>query len=175
MRHYLWPTILCFILWLLMTAVLPVWLDVRYVPNLLLAGILVLAVTDISFKWFLWAVLAGFILDLESSLLFGSYALILPLIYMVARGLFLRLVPADRIYIALPATYVGASAVLALWVSVYGILARQIGWPIEPIPAYTGFGVWLVSVVVGAALTLIVYTIWLEILHRVDRPLRLRR
>jgi hypothetical protein len=59
-----------------MTAVLPVWLDVRYVPNLLLAGILVLAVTDISFKWFLWAVLAGFILDLESSLLFGSYALI---------------------------------------------------------------------------------------------------
>lgn len=175
MRQYLWPTVLCLILWLLMTAVFPVWWDIRYVPNLLLAGILVLAVTDISFRWFWWAVLAGAVLDVEASLLFGSYALMLPLLYIGVRMTFLKLVPADRIYLALPGAYIAASAFLAIWVSVYGLLARQVGWPIEPIPVYTSLGAWVVSVATGAILTLVIYTAWLEVLHRVDRPLRLRR
>jgi hypothetical protein len=175
MKSIFWPILLFVTLWIIMIAVLPVWVDGRYVPNLILAGTLVLAVTYFDGRTLLVVSLFGLFLDIHSSLLMGSYALALPFLCWITHFSFTHFIPSDRIYIALPLTYVVTELILKLWVYVVGLFAAVVGWPIAPLFSLRGGVYTLLSLLVGGVLSVGIYLLWLEITHRFDKPLRLRR
>lgn len=175
MRSIFWPIALFIILEIVMQAVLAVWLPVQFVPNLLTAGVLILALAHVPAQsWFWIAVCAGALIDMQSSLLFGSYMLGFGMVYLGVQSIFPRFVPAERVYVALPAAYVVSSIFLLAWVLLIGRFASLLGWPIVPTFSLAAGGPWVFSVIAGAVSTLVVYILWLEILHQFDRPLRLK-
>ncbi len=175
MKSILWPILLLIALWVIMTAVFPVWMSGRYVPNLVLAGVLVLGLTHFDGRTLVLSAVFGLFLDIHSSLLIGSYALALPFLFWLIHAAYARFVPSDHMYIALPATYVVSELMLKVWLSVVGLFAVVLGWPIGPLFSLNGAVYTMLSLVVGGVLTVVVYVVWLEITHRFDKPLRLRR
>lgn len=175
MKSILWPILLFVTLWIIMTAVLPAWIGVRYVPNLILAAALVLAITYFDGRTLLVVSVFGLFLDIHSSLLIGSYALALPFLYWITHFSFAHFIPSDHIYIALPLTYIATELLLKLWIYAVGLFAIVVGWPVAPLFSLRGGAYTILSLVAGGVLSVVIYLIWLEITHRFDKPLRLRR
>lgn len=175
MKSILWPTILLITLWTIMVAVLPAWMSPQYVPNLILAGVLVLAVADLDSRVLGLVALFGFFLDVHSSLLIGSYAIALPLLYIVVHFVFKHFVPSDHIYFALPTAYIVTELALKVWLYIAGLFASVVGWPITPLFSVRNGGYIVLSLFAGGVLCFGVYIVWLEVTHRFDKPLRLRR
>lgn len=175
MKSILWPTLLLITLWVIMTAILPGWMSARYVPNLILAGVLVLAVTHFDGRTIVLTAVFGLFLDIHSSLLMGSYTLAFPLLYWLTHFIFVRFVPSDRMNVALPVTYMITELLLKGWVYGIGLLATLVGWPIQPLFTLHGGLYSFFSLVMGGVLSVAIYVVWLEITHRFDKPLRLRR
>lgn len=175
MKSIIWPTILLLTLWVVMVAVLPAWINLRYVPNLILAGVLVLAITDLDSRVLGLVAIFGFFLDVQSSLLIGSYAVGLPVLYMAVHFSFKHFVPSDRIYIALPASYILTELILKVWLYLVGFLASVVGWPVVPLFSLRGGGYTVLSLLIGGLMSFGIYIVWLEVTHRFDKPLRLRR
>jgi hypothetical protein len=172
----LYPAIILMLaLWLLMTAVLPAWLDVRFIPNLVLAGALVLAVANPDQRGLLVVAVLGLILDMQGSLVIGSFTIGLCLLYASVQALFRRFVPADRVYLALPLTFIASHILLGLWIFVIGLAASNAQWPVQPQFAVHATPAYLVTLLIGAVLTLGIYLLWLEVMQRAERPLRLHR
>lgn len=172
----LYPSIiLMFLLWLVMTVLLPAWFGARFIPNLVLVGVLVMAVTESDWRGLVLAAMFGLVLDAQSNLLVGSYTLGLCLLYFSTRGLFSRFVPTDRVYLALPIGYVVSQVLLQLWILVVGMLARNMGWQVNPLLRAHVSPIYLVTLAIGGIFTLVLYIVWLEFFQRVERPLRLKR
>ena len=76
---------------------------------------------------------------------------------------------------ALPLAYIVSELMLTLWIYVVGLFATVIGWPIAPLFSLRGGVYTILSLIVGGVLSVVIYVIWLEITHRFDKPLRLRR
>lgn len=175
MRSFFWPIILLLVLWVLMVYVLPSWVAVQYVPNLVLTGLLVLAITDANFRFYWLAFVVGFLLDVYTSLLIGSFALSLPFVYLIVRYAYKEFIPADKIYVALPITSLIIHILLKFWIVGVGFIGYNIGWPVRPVVTIRSLVAVGVAGVLAAIASLVIYLIWLEVLHRFDRPLRLRR
>lgn len=164
-----------FILWLCTAVVLPAWVGVLWIPRLVLAGVLVLAVTDNEFKWQWCAPAAGLIFDFSTGVLPGTYMIGFSIIYILARASFYRIVPSDKIIPALGVAFVLATLLLGVWMSVVGVLATALGYSILPTSLWRMPRAELIRTGVGAILTVGVYLIWLEFVHMFSRPIRLRR
>lgn len=174
MRSIFWPTIFLLVLCILWGTALPIWLEPVFIPNLLLGGLMVLAMTDADADWFLLAPLFGLWLDFQSNVLIGSYSVGFLGIYLVTRYLFRHIVPSSRIHFAIPITFIFGSGVLQAWLWLYGVFASKLGWPIVPsLSMFTHFTWWVVCGL-GSALAVLMYIFWLEIMHRFDRPIRMR-
>lgn len=174
MRTFLWPTILITVLWLCMVAVLPAWVPAQYVPNIVLAGLLVLAITDTELKFYPVACLVGIFMDVQTGLLFGSFALGYGLVYIGSRAAFKRFVPADRALVFLPLAVVLAKLFLGTWLFFIGFFAGSLGFAIVPHYATQNISAYVITAVVEAGLALVIYVLWLETMHRFSRPLRMR-
>lgn len=175
MRSTFWPLLFLLCLWLVMTSSLPVLVDTSFVPNLILAGAIVFAATDIEAKWVILVGVFGLLLDIQSSLLVGSFCLGLVGLYILVRYIFMYIVPSSRVQVALPLVYIGASILLQAWLWLFGVFAGKIGWPVWPASIVFVMHLnWWVTALMGGILTLLLYVLWLEILHRIDRPIRIK-
>ncbi len=175
MKSYFWPLLLLFVLWLAMTAVLPIWASHPWVPNLLLAGVLTLAVTDVALRWRWIIPLAGLMLDIHTGLLIGSFTIGFSFVYILAEYIFRKFIPASRFYFALPLAFFISRILLELWNMVLGFFAYNLGWPVQIIPLWYAPASKVLALIIGALGTVVLYVVWLEVLHRFDRPIRLRR
>ena len=156
-----------------MVVVLPTFVQTHFVPNLILAGVIVLAITDAEARWILLVAIFGLLLDLESSLLFGSFGLGLVGVYLLVRYIFMHIVPSSRVHLAIPLIYLGSSIILWVWLWLFGVFAGKLGWPIGlSISLIAHISWWLVACL-GGFCTLLLYILWLEILHRIDKPIRM--
>lgn len=164
-----------FVLWLCTAVVLSSWVGVLWVPRLVLAGILVLAVTDNEFKWQWCAPVAGLVFDFSSGVLPGAYMIGFSIIYILVRVSFYRIVPSDKILPALGVTFVLATLLLGLWISAVGVLAAALGYSILPTSVWHMPQTELIRTGMGAVATIGIYLIWLEFVHMFSKPIRLRR
>ncbi len=173
MRPYFWPLLFLTFIWLLNIAVLPVFLQVNFVPNLVLAGIVVLAITDVETRWIWLAAFFGLLLDAQSSVLYGSFTLGLVSIYLMVKYIFIIIVPSSHIHLAIPFAYIVGNLVLQVWIWILGIFAGKLGWPVWPSIYDLAHLRWWMASVVGGGFALLFYIVWLEILHRLKRPIRM--
>ncbi len=173
MRTIFWPLLFLSVLWLIMVVGLPTFVQTHFVPNLILAGVIVLATTDAEARWILLVAVFGLLLDLESSLLFGSFGLGLVGMYLLVRYIFMHIVPSSRVYTAIPLVYVGANIILQVWLWLFGMFASKLGWPIWPGLSLLSHISWWILSCIGGFCTLLLYVLWLEILHRIDKPIRM--
>lgn len=164
-----------FVLWLCTAVVLPAWMDVLWIPRLVLAGVLVLAVTDNEFKWQWCAPIVGLVFDFSTGVLPGTYMIGFSIIYILARVSFYRIVPSDKILPALGVTFVLATLLLGVWTSVVGALATAFGYPIVPTSIWRIPQTELIRTGLGAIASVGIYLMWLEFVHMFSKPIRLRR
>lgn len=173
-RSVLLPSIILLCAWVLQAAVFGVWFGAAYAPNMVLCVLLVYAVTDAELRYFWLAVLAAVFLDIQNRLVVGSFAIGIPLAYVFAAAISRQVLRSDRIYVTLPVLYLGVRLFLHAWIFLVGYFAGLLGYDLRPIFSIRQELAWLWSSLVGAGLTMVVYFFWLELLHRIDRPLRLR-
>lgn len=174
MRSLFWPAGLLICLGVLTEHVLAVWFPPSYVPNLLFAGVLVLALSDDRRSTFWLVAATGAYMDLATGLLFGTYTLGFTFLYAAAQFVFFRFVPSEQIYVALPAAYVVGSVILLAWVFCMGAVASLLGWPITPSLSLAQFSSRFFGAVLGAVLSLGIYVVWLELLHRTGKSVRFK-
>ncbi len=168
------PGIILLGAWVLQSAVFGTWFGAAYAPNLVLCVLLVYAVTDTELRYFWLAVLAAVFLDVQNRLIVGSFAIGIPLAYMFAAAISRQVLRSDRIYVTLPVLYLGVRLFLHAWIFLVGYIAGLLGYELRPIFSFHQELAWMWSSLVGAGFTMVVYFFWLELLHRIDRPIRLR-
>lgn len=163
------------VLWLCTAVVLPAWFGVVWIPRLVLSGLLVLAATDIEFKWHWCAPAAGLVYDFSTGALPGTYMIGFSVIYILVRVSFFRIVPSDKIIPSLGLAFILATILLGMWMYFIGFVATALGYPIIPIHIWNMPIPELVRAGIGALTTVGIYLIWLEFLHTFSKPIRLRR
>lgn len=168
------PALLLSGAWLLQTAVLSVWFGAAYAPNVVLCVLLVFAVTDSELRFFWLAAFASLVLDVQNRLVIGSFTFGIPLCYLIVAAASRHLLRSDRIYVSLPILYLAIRLFLHVWIFAVGFVAGFLGWELRPLFSFRQEFAWVWSSIVGAGLTVVIYFVWLEVLHRAERPIRLR-
>lgn len=163
------------ILWLLQAAVFPVFVQSYLVPRLVLAGLVVLAVSEE--RWSVpWMVLVvGVWMDLVSGQLVGAYTVGLLTLYYVLHKLQESVLPTSYRYLAVVGLSMLLSLLLDLWIVAYSWLGGKFGWQIVAgnyftLQLNTGWRLFLTG-----AISFFLYLFWQELSHRLSRPLRMRR
>ncbi len=174
MRPYYLPTVILLCLWLVQIAIFPVFFASPLAPNLFLCALLVFAVTDFDLRYFWLSIGAAIILDVQNRLVIGSFALSVPLLYILAASASKQFLRGDRMYVVVPALYMVGRFIIHIWVYFVGYFASILGWDTPPLFSFRQELAWVWGTLAGAVLTVIFYFIWLELLHRTDKPLRLR-
>ncbi|MBP9686712.1 MAG: hypothetical protein KBD66_02850 [Candidatus Doudnabacteria bacterium] len=173
-RSFFVPILMLVCAWVLQVTVLAAWFGAAYAPNLVLCVLLVFAVTDADLRYFWLSVVTALFLDLQNRLVIGSFSLAVPLCYVFVAALSRQILRSDRIYITLPVLYFVVRLFLHGWIYFVGFVAGFMGYELRPLFSFRQEFVWVGSSIVGAGLTVVVYFFWLELLHRLDRPIRLR-
>lgn len=175
MRSIWWPVSLLLVLWLCATVILPAWFGTLWVPRLVLAGLVVLAVTDIEFKWYWCAPAAGLVYDITTGVLPGTYMVAFAFLYIFVRTIFFRVVPSDKIVPAVGVAFIVATVLLGVWLGLVSAIAIAFNYPIVPMSTWSVFKMEFARTLIGAAAAIGIYLIWLEFIHMFSKPIRLRR
>lgn len=173
-RTFLLPSIMLVGAWMLQSTVLTVWFGAAYAPNVVLSVLLVFAVTDAELRYFWLAVLAAVCLDIQNRLVIGSFTIGIPLGYVCAAAVSRQILRSDRIYVSLPVLYLVVRLFLHAWIYFVGFIAGFMGYELRPLFSFQQEFAWVWSSLLGAGATMLMYFVWLELQHRIDRPLRLR-
>ncbi len=158
-------------LWLCEAAVFPVIFSPLSMPRLILAGLVVLAMSDESQEFFLPILLVGLWLDNATGLLFGSHTFALVFFYEFLRYAQKNYFPSSYRYFQVIAISVLFSILMDVWIWGYGLLASKLGWIVS---LHDFFGLQLASslrLFTTGVLAFVLYVIWQEISHFFHRPI----
>jgi hypothetical protein len=158
-----------------MALVLPVWFEPRFIPPLVLMGVVVLATVEGAASWQWVVAFFGLLTDVWSGTVLATYLLSYSVLYVALRLLYIKIIPSDRQLFSLPFVFIGSMLIIHAWAWVVGEVASLLGWHGVVVPFWHIWQAQLLRSVIGMVLIMGVYIIWQELLHRVSPPIRLKR
>ncbi len=158
-------------LWLIEIALLPAFLPGNLTPRLVLAGLIVLAMSEEQRGVWWLAVLLGLWFDLTSGLLVGSYTLAFFFGYEVLRYGYIHYFPSSyRIWLVVIFSWC-FGVLLDFWIYIYGFVAARFGWPITVEHFFALEAASWIKMFVTAGCSFLAYFTWQEFNHWLFRPI----